>query len=121
MNMADANKLLPGAGKACDDCGEVLRSSIGREKNRFKSCPNCSGAAGDHHVFRHPEEFGTTDERITENHPDGIHSWCQKCRALNRPHPTGRVNDAKGVRCRDVRAAAIALIRAKPPAVRRKK
>lgn len=52
---------------------------------RFKSCPHCSDANGQEHVFHpYPASFGKTPARITAANPDGYQSYCISCRRLEK-------------------------------------
>lgn len=68
----------------CAHCGKPLNKSI--YKGKMKSCPSCSEANGQYHVFYpYPASFGTTPKRASTNHPDGPQSHCQSCRGGNPP------------------------------------
>jgi len=67
----------------CGICGKSLSEAqyVTVDDIEYKSCPRCSQANGEQHVFyRCPEDFGVTEKRITENNPIGIQSHCQNCR-----------------------------------------
>lgn len=75
----------------CPNCQTVLRASVKKKASDgtlYKSCPECSGAAG-MHVF-YPFEaynenaFGTSDKRVSPNKPEGDQSWCIPCRGLKK-------------------------------------
>lgn len=52
-------------------------------EQEYKSCPHCSKANGNEHVFHpYPESFGNSTARITDNNPDGDQSYCFECRGL---------------------------------------
>jgi len=79
----------------CKCCGKPLSTSIFKKKRTMKSCPACSNANGEYHVFHpYPSDFGTTPLRATEKNPDGPQSYCQSCRGENAPR--------KGTECKDV-------------------
>jgi hypothetical protein len=122
MDMSGRKNTLPGEDNYCEDCGGPLRESPPEKEmvKRLKRCPNCSGFAN-HHVYRrNPEEFGVTPGRVTTPTPTGDQSWCHVCRKLNRPHWTGRRNEAAFVRCGEVPTMEFALTPPTPPTVRRK-
>lgn len=62
----------------CKCCGGRLDLAV--EKGDYKSCPKCSQKAGVH-IFYAKEKFGWTEKRVTVNNPDGIQSWCARCRS----------------------------------------
>lgn len=64
----------------CKCCGKPLRDAI--SWGEYKSCPNCSRMQGEH-VFYRRDDFGYTEKRETENNPEGIQSWCARCRATH--------------------------------------
>jgi hypothetical protein len=69
-----------------------------RHGSAYKSCPKCSTTNGREHVFhRHPLEFGTTAERVTDNNPNGDQSYCIDCRLLQPNQPSR--NFRLGVEC----------------------
>lgn len=75
----------------CRYCGRPLNESQFIEDengNTFKSCPKCSTIDGGEHIYyQYPFYFGTTEKRISEQHPDGPQSYCQKCRGdILGPH-----------------------------------
>ena len=58
---------------------------------RFKSCPHCSDANGNEHVFHpYPASFGKTPARKTAKNPEGFQSYCCDCRTL----PKGNISRA---------------------------
>ncbi len=67
----------------CKICGRPLNVSVYNNKGQ-KSCPRCSVRNGNHHVFYNLDEFGFSEKRITENNPQGIQSYCKKCRTEKR-------------------------------------
>ncbi len=68
----------------CSHCGRLLNESI--YKDDMKSCPRCSQANGQFHVFHpFPSDFGTTPLRASNTHPEGPQSHCQSCRGGNPP------------------------------------
>ena len=63
---------------------------------QYKSCPWCSHLDGTQLIFRVARRgsmvrdkinsgFGFTPQRISGNNPDGIQTWCVKCRAEPKP------------------------------------
>jgi len=71
----------------CKNCGKPLDAA--QERNGYKSCPHCSQNS-DEHIFYPESYFGWTKKRITLNNPDGIQSWCARCRSKgNGPYPDG--------------------------------
>lgn len=77
----------------CACCGVLLDKAI--EYQNYKSCPKCSQNAGEH-IFYPKARFGWTTKRVTVNNPDGIQSWCTRCRS----NDTGPYPD--GIKCRDI-------------------
>lgn len=75
---------------SCRICQHPLNMSQYRILNgvQYKSCPNCSVADGQEHVFyQYPEAFGETPKRRTGRHPEGPQSYCVNCRGGCRgPH-----------------------------------
>lgn len=76
----------------CRYCGKPLNESqFIKDENGdiiFKSCPRCSTIDGEEHIYyQYPFYFGTTEKRVSEQHPDGPQSYCQKCRDnIEGPH-----------------------------------
>jgi hypothetical protein len=66
----------------CQNCGLDLKKSI-YNKDGLKSCPKCSVENGKEHIFYPLENFGFSDKRITKRNPNGIQSYCKKCRTNN--------------------------------------
>ena len=65
----------------CTHCDEKLNTSTFNSDKTLKSCPKCSTANGQQHVYHPwPAEFGTTDKRATEANPEGTQSYCIQCR-----------------------------------------
>ena len=63
---------------------------------QYKSCPWCSQLDGTQLIFRVARRgsmarskvnsgFGFTPQRVSGNNPDGIQTWCVKCRAEPKP------------------------------------
>ena len=74
----------------CTHCRKPLRLSQWREQTRWKSCPHCSQADSEQHVYYpYPECYGTTPLRSTPEHPEGPQSHCQACRQKASP-PVGQ-------------------------------
>lgn len=70
---------------ACSCCTQPLNRGIWSDDSKLKTCPLCSTTQGEQHVFRlYPEEFGTTERRVTQNNPDGAQSYCVDCRGLDK-------------------------------------
>lgn len=70
---------------ACSCCSRALNKGIWTTDGKHKSCPLCSTTHGLKHVFRrYPEDFGTTERRVTTNNPDGAQSYCIDCRGLDK-------------------------------------
>lgn len=61
----------------CKFCHLPLEDA--QEKNGYKSCPHCSKNCGEH-VYYPKSQFGYTEKRITVSNPEGIQSWCVRCR-----------------------------------------
>ncbi|AUZ72279.1 hypothetical protein EKN35_21625 [Enterobacter asburiae] len=73
----------------CSCCGKVLNRGIWTADGKHKSCPLCSATHGVQHVFRrYPEDFGTTDARVTASNPDGAQSYCIDCRGVDTGQPS---------------------------------
>lgn len=71
---------------SCTHCGKPLRRSQTRDNGRLKSCPNCSNQnPAREHVFHTADSFGASDKRVTDEHPDGVQSWCVACRTKQGP------------------------------------
>lgn len=86
---------------ACTDCGKRLNIGMiqkidSNTGKRYKSCPHCSDADGEEHIFHpYPSAFGKTPARITARNPDGYQSYCTDCRrlpkgTLSRSYKNGR-------------------------------
>ncbi len=73
--------------RPCSHCGKPLNRSRLSADGRLKSCPKCSAASGgtQHVFYRDPDDFGTSDARITDSTPDGVQSYCLACRT-GQPH-----------------------------------
>ena len=72
----------------CSHCAEPLTESQYRDK--YKSCPACSKADGQEHVYySYPLGFGTTELRATSATPDGTQSYCVPCRGGQQGPHTG--------------------------------
>lgn len=70
----------------CEHCGEPLNKSVYSPGKTLKSCPRCSKANGQYHVFHaYPGDFGTTEKRVSRNSPDGAQSFCMTCRGDGVP------------------------------------
>ena len=75
---------------ACNCCGSRLNSGMIHKKDpitgkKYKSCPHCSAANGNEHVFHpYPASFGKTPARVTAKNPDGDQSYCIDCRKLEK-------------------------------------
>lgn len=66
----------------CKHCDKLLKLSQYKQNDTWKSCPNCSRANGQMHVFyRYPDKFGTTAQRSSPSHPEGAQSYCTCCRS----------------------------------------
>ena len=51
---------------------------------KYKSCPHCSDANGNEHIFHpYPAFFGKTPARISKKNLDGDQSYCVECRTLD--------------------------------------
>lgn len=86
-------------GNYCAHCREPLKNSFYGPGKAWKSCPRCSSLDGAEHVFyEHPDAFGTSDARISDDTPLGVQSYCKTCRPRVRQEPTARSR-----RCSDVR------------------
>lgn len=70
----------------CEHCSEPLNRSVYNKGNTLKSCPRCSKANGQYHVFHpYPGDFGTTEKRASSNSPEGAQSYCVTCRGDGVP------------------------------------
>lgn len=79
----------------CNHCRVDLSRSIYNSDKTMKSCPKCSQANGQYHVFHpYPASFGVTDKRASSSSPEGAQSYCVNCRGGNPPKV--------GTLCRDV-------------------
>ena len=79
----------------CSHCGIDLSISVYRGGKTMKSCPRCSQANGQYHVFHpYPSHFGVTDKRSSSSSPEGAQSYCTNCRGDNPP--------LTGIVCRDI-------------------
>ncbi|KLE14837.1 hypothetical protein AAT22_15150 [Clostridium sp. C8] len=66
----------------------MLNRSQYSKDGQLKSCPNCSTANGEEHVYySYPEYFGTTPKRASSNRPDGPQSHCESCRFEKGSYP----------------------------------
>lgn len=74
----------------CPHCTKPLTESIEIPGGALKSCPQCSRHRGEHVFLRLPDDFGTTEARVTSRHDDGRQSWCAACRAKRRA-PFGKL------------------------------
>jgi phage FluMu protein Com len=75
----------PSTRSRCTHCRKLLAASQYREGRTWKSCPRCSAREGEHVFYRYPEEFGTSDQRVSAETPDGAQSHCLACRHGRRP------------------------------------
>lgn len=74
----------------CQACRTPLNQSVYNADKTKKSCPSCSKANGQFHVFHNfPSAFGTTEKRISNNDPIGAQSYCTICRGSNGPNTLG--------------------------------
>lgn len=74
----------------CKICGEYLNDSQYSVDGKYKSCPSCSTANGQEHVYyQYPDCFGTTPKRATCNKPEGPQSYCTDCRGRGASNTTG--------------------------------
>lgn len=72
---------------SCKNCGKPL--GVAQERNGYKSCPHCSNNC-DEHIFYPVIHFGWSEKRVTLKNPDGIQSWCSRCRNNSiGPYPDG--------------------------------
>ncbi len=75
---------------SCKCCGKKLNIGTIRKSDpltgkKYKSCPHCSDANGEEHVFHaYPAAFGKTPARVTAGNPDGDQSYCIECRHLKK-------------------------------------
>jgi len=76
-------------GELCKVCGKILNSSQYSNDGKFKSCPSCSKANGEEHVYYlYPDNFGTTLRRASSNRPEGPQSHCESCRFNKYIYPS---------------------------------
>lgn len=74
--------------KLCKRCGKKLSDSQYSKDGKFKSCPKCSTANGEEHVYySYPEDFGTTLKRASSKRPEGPQSHCESCRFQKGSYP----------------------------------
>lgn len=66
--------------RPCPACGAGLRKGVFVSGRAWKSCPECSGARGEHVYRTYPDDFGTTEARSSDPNPDGPQSYCNACR-----------------------------------------
>lgn len=68
--------------RPCSHCGKPLNRSRLSADGTLKSCPNCSAApeSTQHVFYRDPDDFGTSEARVTDSTPDGVQSYCLACR-----------------------------------------
>ena len=83
----------------CPCCSGKLNESITKivGGNILKSCPLCSVTKGEHVFFLRPDDFGVSDRRETERNPDGVQSYCEVCRHIQRGNPS--INFNNGIPC----------------------
>ena len=72
---------------ACKCCQQPLNRGliykVDASGRRYKSCPHCSVANGEQHVFHpYPANFGKTPARVSARNPNGDQSYCIDCRQL---------------------------------------
>ncbi|MFM2486065.1 hypothetical protein [Celerinatantimonas yamalensis] len=90
----------------CSACGKKLTSGMIYKIDvstgqKYKSCPHCSAANGQEHVFHpYPANFGKTPARTSAKNPHGAQSYCIDCRALNKGVKSRTFQD--GVLCREL-------------------
>ena len=85
----------------CTHCNLPLDEAQFTDGRRWKSCPRCSQAHGEQHVFLPcPEAFGRSPRRVTGPNPEGFQSHCTPCRGDHPP------NLAAGTLCSDLVRAA---------------
>lgn len=78
-----ANHSIPQRRLRCSKCTKSLSISQEVFVNgvRYKSCPCCSQAAGEHVFYPlDKKHFGFSKLRATPNFPDGRQSHCTSCR-----------------------------------------
>lgn len=79
----------------CKHCGRDLSLSVYNDNKTMKSCPRCSQADGQYHVFHsYPSDFGVTDKRASSRSPEGAQSYCVNCRGDHPPR--------SGTGCKDI-------------------
>ena len=72
----------------CAHCGLPLDEA--QEHGGDKSCPHCSQHSTEH-IFYPRSSFGFTEKRVTPNNPEGVQSWCTRCRGHeNGPYADGK-------------------------------
>ena len=69
----------------CRCCGNKITDAqfLLVEEQVYKSCPGCSKEEKEHIYYLCPQEFGTTEKRITMNNRMGLQSHCNRCRGGN--------------------------------------
>lgn len=94
-----ARSRTPRDSRPCAVCSRPLRRSYYSRDRRYKSCPNCSGKDGVHHLYYpYPDAFGLSEARSTDETPDGAQSYCSACRRDEVPGD-------QALRCGDPRCA----------------
>ena len=74
-------KAAPKPKLNCSHCKKPLNQGQYSKDRKLKSCPRCSVNDGVHHVFYPcPDGFGRSEERVTNDNPDGDQSYCKSCR-----------------------------------------
>ena len=87
---ANKGNVKASAGTKCAACGGQLNRSRYSTDGRWKACPRRSSLHGAEHLYRrYPDDFGTSTERVTDDNPDGIQSYCHDCRQQGSPSLTG--------------------------------
>lgn len=87
--------------RTCEHCEKSLTASQYRDRKRLKSCPKCSAADGQQHVFlAFPDAFGPVEEAVPAADgaaaPTGAPSHCAACRAGTEPTRAQTRCDALG-------------------------
>lgn len=72
----------------CKVCDNALNESQYSSDVNYKSCPSCSKANGEEHVYyAYPDAFGTTQKRSSTSRPEGPQSYCARCRGRGDSYP----------------------------------
>ena len=72
----------------CRHCyRDLLDGLLFDSERNWKACPKCSEIVGSHVFLQYPDDFGTSEKRITSDNPDGAQSHCREHRKDKAPDP----------------------------------